>query len=351
MKRLTTTLVATMLVAFTTDALASTVIRFAEFGPNRGARAAALTWWADELASRSNGELEVEFHWGGALLDTKSVLKGVADGVADAGSIIGFFTPRELRGYNIGDLPVENSDEWVGMRALYDFSRQNEDMQAEFDRAGVAYMTNYTTGPVQLICKSPKAGIADLQGVKVRASGPYGKAMTALGSDVQSMGQGDVYQALDSGLIECNQNYYYSIKAYKQYEVASHVIELDWGQNMAFGVVMNKAVWDGLSDADREVFEAVNSDFIDHMARIMIDDLEKDKAEMMAGIDGKSITVTTFPEADRAQLLAAGTEEVNAWVALANEEGRDGAALLADYESLIDTYTAELESKGYPWNR
>ena len=79
--------------------------------------------------------------------------------------------------------------------------------------------------------------------------------------------------------------------------------------------------------------------------------MEKDKAEMVAGIDGKSITVAAFPEADREQLLAAGAEEVKAWVALANEEGRDGDALLADYLSRIDTYTAELESKGYPWSR
>lgn len=351
MNRLTSTLIAGTLLAVSADALAQTVIRYAEFGPNRGARAEALEWWANELASRSGGSLEVEFHWGKALLDTKAVLGGVADGVADAGSVIGFFTPKELRGYNIGDLPVENSDEWVGMRALYDFANENEAMQAEFDAAGVTYMTNYTTGPIQLICKSPKDGVADLEGVKVRASGPYGKALAALGADVQSMGQGEVYQALDSGLIECNQNYYYSIKAYKQYEVAKHVVELDWGQNMAFGIFMNKGVWDSLSDADKAVLNDVNSDFIDHMARIMIDDLEKDKAQMVDGIDGHAITVSRFSEADRGKLLAAGREQVDAWVADASAEGHDGAAMLADYQSRIDQHAADLESKGYPWNR
>ncbi len=351
MNRLTTTVIAGALLAFGTDAMSQTVIRFAEFGPNRGARAEALQWWADQIASRSGGSLEVEFHWGKALLGTKAVLGGVADGVADAGSIIGFFTPKELRGYNIGDLPVENSDEWVGMRALYDFANENAAMRAEFDAAGVTYMTNYTTGPIQLICKSPKEGVDDLQGVKVRASGPYGKALAALGADVQRMGQGEVYQALDSGLIECNQNYYYSMKAYKQYEVASHVVELDWGQNMSFGIVMNKFVWDGLSDADKAVLTEVNSDFIDHMARIMIEDMAKDKAEMIEGIDGHSITVSMFSEADRAKLLAAGKEQVDAWVADADAEGHDGAAMLADYQSRIDKHAAELDAKGYPWNR
>ncbi|KAA3621264.1 MAG: ABC transporter substrate-binding protein [Proteobacteria bacterium] len=333
------------------EAMAKTVIRYAEFGPNRGARAEALKWWADEIANRTSGEVEVEFHWGKALLGTKAVLQGVSDGVADAGSIIGFFTPKELRGYNIGDLPVENSDEWVGMRALYEYSNENPSMQKEWSDSGVVYMTNYTTGPIQLICKSPTSSVAELAGVKVRASGPYGKALESLGADVQRMGQGDVYQALDSGLIECNQNYYYSMKAYKQYEVASHVVELDWGQNMAFGIVMNAAAWNALPDSQKEAIRSVNSDFIDYMAKIMIEGLESDKAEMIAGIDGKAIDVSAFPQGDREKLLAAGRAQVDAWVAQATEEGHDGAAMLADYTAAIDKYTAELESKGYPWNR
>jgi hypothetical protein len=64
----------------------------------------------------------VEFHWGGSLLGGKDTLKGVGDGVADMGTVVGFFTPRELRAYNIGDLPVDNSDMWIGLRAMYDLA-------------------------------------------------------------------------------------------------------------------------------------------------------------------------------------------------------------------------------------
>ena len=39
----------------------------------------------------------------------------------------------------------------------------------------------------------------------------YPSNETDMGAEVQRMGQGDVYQALESGLIDCNQNYYYSI--------------------------------------------------------------------------------------------------------------------------------------------
>ncbi len=326
-------------------------LRYAEFGPNRGTRADALNWFADELKTRSNGELEIEFHWGKSLLGTKAVLQGVGDGVADMGSVVGFFTPKKLRGYNIGDLPVANSDEWVGMRALYEFASSNEVMKKEFADLGVRYVSNYTTGPIQLICTKPVNSLADIKGTKLRASGPYGKAFGDFGADVQRMGQGEVYQALDSGLVECNQNYYYSMKAYKQYEVAPHVTELDWGQNMAFGIMMNSSVWEGLSAEHQSLISDLGSEFVDYMAQLMIESKLADKQAMSDGIDGKKISIVTLPDEERSALLEGGGKYIDAWVGEASEQGYDGAALLASYQSLITKYTDDKDANGYPWAR
>ncbi len=326
-------------------------LRYAEFGPNRGTRAEALNWFAEELEKRSGGSLEIEFHWGKSLLGTKAVLQGLGDGVADMGSVIGFFTPKKLRAYNMGDLPVDNSDEWVGMRALYELATTNTAMQAEFDANGIQYISNYTTGPIQLICKSPITSLGDLNGVKTRASGPYGKTLADLGAEVQRMAQSKVYQALDSGLVTCNQNYYYSMKAYKQYEVAEHVTELDWGQNMAFGIFMNKASWDGLSDAEKAVMAEVGSEFIDRMAELMITGKDTNKSAMEAGIDGKKISITRLSDEERAALIEAGKKYVGTWSDEAAADGLDGAALLAAYEAAIAKFTANKDANGYPWTR
>ena len=331
--------------------LAAKTLRYAEFGPNRGTRAQALAWFAEEVKKQSGGSLEIEFHWGKSLLGTKAVLGGLKDGVADMGSVIGFFTPKKLRGYNIGDLPVNNSDEWVGMRALYELSTSNEAMQKEFDQNGVTYVTNYTTGPIQLICSKPVKTLADLSGTKLRGSGPYGKALADMGAVVQRMGQAKVYQALDSGLVECNQNYYYSMKAYKQYEVAPHVVELNWGQNMAFGIFMNKGAFDGLSDKEKSVIKAAGSGFIDHLAKLMIDGKSSNKKAMVDGIDGKKIDVVQLPDAERTKLLEAGKKYVGAWVSEATAQGYDGEGLLKAYEASIAKFAAEKDAKGYPWTR
>ncbi len=340
----------TTALAWAADAAAKT-LTFAEFGPNRGTRAAALQWFADELDARSKGDLTIEFFWGKSLLTTKAVLQGVGDGVADMGSVIGFFTPKELRAYNLGDLPVQNSDVWVGMRALYALSSDYPALSAGFDAANVVYISNYSTGPIQLICTAKVETLEQLTGKKVRGSGPYGKTLAALGAEVVRMGQGEVYQALDSGLVDCNQNYYYSMKAYKQYEVAPFVLELDWGQNMSFGIIMNKQSYADLSDNQRKVLHAAASDFVDHFAKAMIESQIADKAAMEAGIDGKTIEVVVLSPEERKTLLETSRQQIDAWVADAKGDGLDGAAILAAYEALIAKYAKEKEDKGYPWTR
>ena len=41
-------------------------LRFAEFGPNAGARATGLKWLDEEMRKRSNDELGLDIIWGGA---------------------------------------------------------------------------------------------------------------------------------------------------------------------------------------------------------------------------------------------------------------------------------------------
>lgn len=320
------------------SAEAATTLRFSDYGPNRGTRAAAIEWMASELEKRSDGELKIEFFWGGSLLGGRDTLGGVSSGVADMGTIIGFFTPKELQLYNIGDLPVENSDMLIGMRAMYELSNQNDALVREFSDAGVHYVTNYTSGPVQLICREEVKSLSDLEGLKIRASGPYGDTLARLGVDVVRMSQADVYQALDSGLIDCNQNYYYSMEAYRQYEVAPYVLELDWGQNMSFGIAMNSYTYDSLSDENKQVLDSVAYDFVNHLAKEMKRRNEQAKSVMQAGIEGSTITVSTLSDEDRAKLFKKSQLSIEDWVQRVTENGENGQAVLEDYLGLIEKY-------------
>lgn len=324
---------------------------FADFGANRGPRAAALQWFADELRRRSGGSLELRFHWGGTLLGGNAALQGVADGVADLASITAFTAPRALRAYNIGDLPVGPADAWVGMRAMYRLATTHPELIAEFARAGVVYVSNYSTGPVQLLCTRPLQGLADLRGLRLRGSGPYAHIFADFGARVQRMPQPDVWLALSSGLLDCNQNYWYGIRAYRQDEVASHALELDWGQNLAFGIVMNRRSHASLSAAEQRILAATSAEFIDHCARLVLAANDAARAAMSAGGATPRLVLAALPAADQARLQEAGERHLRRWVAEATADGLDGAGILAAFRESLAVYAREQALQGYPWTR
>jgi TRAP-type C4-dicarboxylate transport system substrate-binding protein len=320
------------------NAEASTVLRFADYGPNRGVRAEAMEWMASELEKRSDGEIKVDFYWGGSLVGGSDTLKAIESGIADIGTVVGFFTPQQLQAYNIGDLPVENSDMWVGMRAMYDLSNNNEVLQEEFSTSGVKYLTNYTTGPVQLICRSEINSLKDLEGLKIRASGPYADTLEVLGAEVVNMSQADVYQALDSGLLDCNQNYYYAIEAYQQYEVAPYIIEMNWGQNLSFGIFVNNISYDSLNESDKKVINEVSEDFIDYLYASMKSSEESAKSKI---IQEGSTYISYLSEEDRDLLNETSQLAIDSWSERLGNNGINADQVLAEYYELIEQYRIE----------
>ena len=101
---------------------AAQTLTYSDNSPNRGTRAEVTNWFAEELGKRTNGELKIEFHWGGALLKAKAAAKGIGAGAADMGTIIGVYNPKLHPAYLLTDLPTEYSDHWVGTRAVYEMA-------------------------------------------------------------------------------------------------------------------------------------------------------------------------------------------------------------------------------------
>lgn len=330
-------------------ASAEMMLNFTDNGPNRGARAETTNWFAEELAKRTNGEVKVEIHWGGALLKAKAAPKGIGDGAADMGFIVGVYNPGLHPAFLLADLPGENSDPWVTTRAFYELNTASEALKAEWDSLNLHFVANMTTGPIQMVCKDRAiTSVADLKGVKMRGISVYGKVAKDLGSIPVKMTAYDTYQGLDTGLVDCTMFYSYAIPAFKLNEVATDVTLLDWGALMALGVVMNKDAYEAMSPENQAVLDELGSEIVDVYAQ----KITASNAEAIEGLraDGK-ITFSEFPADQKAQLLAASQGYMDEWKAKAAEAGVNSEALAAEYKALIQKWDAVRESEGYPWTR
>ncbi|MBO9465184.1 C4-dicarboxylate TRAP transporter substrate-binding protein [Tropicibacter sp. R15_0] len=327
---------------------AETVLIHGEAGPNRGARAKAIQWFADKVSERSEGDMRIDVQWGGALFKANAALQSIHDGVADMGTVISVYYPQEFASYGIADLPLDNPDAWVGMRATDELFRTNAAVKAILDDKNLVYIGTFTTSQVNIGCKGAAIRTADdIDGLKVRGVGAYGKVFGEMGANMVRMSIYDAYQGLDSGLIDCSQGYSYAVSALKQAEVMDSYTLLNWGQVGGVGTFMNKDAFEALSADQQELLLSTGSDMVDYFGQI----LTGANAKAIEDMKAQGLEVIELPEAERAKLIERGQPYVDAWIETAGKAGLDGAATLEVYRGLLAKYTAERDEKGYPWDR
>jgi len=339
------TALAAAMSVLATASYAETTLIHGEAGPNRGARAVALQWFADQVAERSAGDLKIDVQWGGALFKAKAAMQSIGDGVADMGSVIAVYYPQEMAAYGIADLPMNNPDAWVGMRATDELMRTDA-MQASFADRDLRYIGTWTTSQVNIGCKDTAIrSVADIAGKKVRGVGAYGKVMGEEGANLVSMSIYDAYQGLDTGLIDCSQGYSYAVAALKQAEVMTSYTLLNWGQVGGLGIFMNLDAYEDLSAAQQEVINKTGMDMADEFGRL----ITKANEDAIASMKEQGVEIIELPAEERAKLVTSGEKFLDQWVETANAGGLDGAATLATYKELLAKYTAERDANGYPW--
>ncbi|WP_299360395.1 C4-dicarboxylate TRAP transporter substrate-binding protein [uncultured Paracoccus sp.] len=331
-----------------TSASAATTLIYGEAGPNRGVRAEATQWFVDEVGELSNGDLNIDVQWGGALFSEKAAVQSLRDGVADLGSVIGVYFPQDMIAYGLADLPIPNADPWVGMKAIDEIMRTNEKVRQNLADQGLVYIGTYTTSAVQVGCKGKTIEtLDDLNGLKIRGVGAYGKVFNDLGATPVDMSVYEAYQGLETGLIDCTQTYPYLVKALKFDEVFDSYTELNWGQIGALGVLMNKASFDALSPEQQQTLLTAGEGLADEFGRI----LGEANAESVQILKDKGTPVLALSDADRQKLIEAGQPYIDEWVQRADAAGLEGQALVDEYKALLTKYAEQRDQQGYPWDK
>ncbi|PAU78375.1 C4-dicarboxylate TRAP transporter substrate-binding protein [Halomonas salipaludis] len=338
------------MVAVTANSAEATNIRYAEYGPDRGVRAEAIKWFANEIESRSNGELTMSIHWGGALVSGREAMGAVESGFIDAGTFVPSWEPELLHLYEIGDLPIGSADAWVAMRSIFDLATTHDALEDEFASHDATYLMQFNTGPVQLICRDPITSLDDFDGLRIRAVGPYIDAFQGLGAEIVSFPQVEVYQALDSGLVDCNQVYWSNVTAYRLHEVAGHLIELDYGQMLGLVGVINKRLWDSLSDEHQALMREVGQDTTDFLAQQLLELGDKVKSDLRSGLDGHQVEISQVPDSVMEAILAEGDGLADDWLNAVNSKGLPGDSVMQHFMDAQERYAEQLDAEGYPWD-
>jgi TRAP-type C4-dicarboxylate transport system substrate-binding protein len=116
----------------------------------------------------------------------------------------------------------------------------------EYDKRGVHYFGECMVGPdgQALVLKKPIKSLAELKGLKIRASGEQQNAVAALGGNPVNLPKSEVYSALATGVIDGTLQGLDGAVDGKHYEIAKYVVHPVALGSGTCTVLMNKTLWD-----------------------------------------------------------------------------------------------------------
>ena len=218
-----------------------------------------LVPFVDLVKQKSQGKFEIALQAPGAIVQPPEITKAVGQGVIP----VGLTSP----GYDGGFIP--ESYVLTGLPFSYTDALQQADFWysykggAAFKAAADAYNAKRVQpiallilhDPMVIMTQFPVSAVSDFQGKKIRATGAHAEAIKALGARQVTLGLGDVYNALQTGVIDGHFMAISGLESYKWKEVTKYVIEPAWLYCSPSLLEVNVDEWNKLPDDFKKIFQ------------------------------------------------------------------------------------------------
>jgi len=160
-----------------------------------------------------------------------------------------------VKEFEVFDLPFVFKDE-AAFRAVSD-GTVGADLFKKLEPKGIKGLAYWDNGFHIMSANKPLHHVADFKGLKMRiqSSKVLDAQMRALGAIPQVMAFSELYQALQSGVVDGTEGVPSNFYTQKTYEVQKHTTISNHG-HLAYAVIVNKKFWDGLPADVRTALES-----------------------------------------------------------------------------------------------
>ncbi|MEM1370955.1 MAG: C4-dicarboxylate TRAP transporter substrate-binding protein [Pseudomonadota bacterium] len=325
---------------------AETVLIANDPGPNRGVRAEAVNHFSELLAVATDGAVRVENNWGGALFATTAAVDSIGLGVADMGVVVGPYAQSEMPELNIGGQPMQPAGPWVMMKALDDLFSNNAQIRERMAENGLVYLNAYSLPPSLLACNDDLIRTTDdVAGVRISNTGTTSELFDRFDGNMVDMPIYEVYQSMQTGLIDCTVTFSYFAVATQLHELLATMAPLDLPATTVVLTVMNRDTFESLSpETQAGVLEAASS-----MADYYGQQLEHADAVALEAMRAAGVQDHAFTADEQQAMQVAMQPNLDEWLADAEASGLDGQAVYDEFLGYVETWQAVLDAQGFPW--
>ncbi len=301
MKTLLKSLLITSAFALCSPAFAQTTLKFAHAAPETDLQQNLATFFADEVAKRTDGEVTVQIFPQGQLGNDGAMIDGARSGIIDvvmvglnnfsglmpdsAALTLPFMFPDRETAYSV-------LDGEVGKGVLAKF----EDHGLKglgFPENGYRNMTN-SRGPI----RTPE----DVKGLRMRVnnSKALNDMFQLLDAQPQQIPVAELYTALETGVVDSQDHPIGVTLSFKFYEVQKY-LSLTQHAYAPLAVAMNLSKFDGLTAEQQQIILDVSKEAVDMQRQMSIDSEEK----MIADLEAEGMEVNRDVDAAAFQAVVA----------------------------------------------
>jgi len=272
--------------------------------------------------------IKTNFHTASALGPVPELYTRLVQGIIDWGHFNAGYTPDVFPFTEMIELPIRCSSIEVLTKAMLETLKKGY-----FDKeyGAVKFIFFYPIGPYQLWSNVKITKVEDLVGKKLRCPSPtYVEVTKAVGAVPVSMPAGEIYTAMQKGIIHATWACGDMAAAFKIGEVAKYVVITNTGtttQTWAF----NKKSFGSLPEAGRKYIEE-NGDKLSMFAARTFDEYNE---KGFAFAREHKVETITWSEAELRKMDAMIAPIFQAWAAKLEGKGLPANKALADlYQSL-----------------
>jgi len=252
------------------------VIKFSHVVAVDTPKGLAADFFAKRAGELTKGKVKVEVYPNSQLYKDKEEMEALQLGAVQMlAPSLAKFGPLGVREFEAFDLPYifDNYEELhkvttgpVGAALL-----------AKLEPKGIKGLAYWDNGFKSFSANTPIKTPADLKGKKMRiqSSKVLEEEMRALGALPQVMAFSEVYQALQTGVVDGTENPISNLYTQKMHEVQKHLTLTDHGY-LGYAVIVNKKFWDGLPADVRGQLETAMKEATTYANKIAKEQNDKD---------------------------------------------------------------------------
>jgi C4-dicarboxylate-binding protein DctP len=273
-----------------------------------------------ELAEKyTDGKVKVEVYPNSQLFKDKEEIEALQLGsVQILAPSTAKFAPLGVKEFEALDLPWLFKDE-----ATYDTAMKGpvgKWLFQKLESKGISGLGYWTNGFHMTSANRPLLTPADFQGLKVRISGSKiaDRYFRDIGSIPQIMAFSEVYQALQTGVVDACENTPSNYLTQKFYEVQKD-ITVSYHAHLQYAVIVNSKFWNGLPPDIRTQLDKAMAEATDYTNSIAV----KENEDALADIKKSGRTTLHYLTDDQRKAWQAAMQPTYKWA-----RGRVGGEVL-----------------------